>query len=75
MRKITHEEVEACTGFYDAEINQVLKNGDSGYYVDPSGTIYIVQCCHECGEYNHTYLQTTDLLTITGIEPKHISSN
>ena len=75
MKELTYEELHACSGHYEAEPNQVLKYGDSGYHVDTFGTMYIVQCGHESGEYCTSAIDTEKLLSITGIEPKHISSN
>jgi|TARA_A100001518_G_C1155416_1_gene12325 hypothetical protein len=75
MIKLEHEQMEACTGFYEALPEQVLKYGDSGYYIDPFGTMYVILCGNESGEYCISKIDVEQLLSITGIEPKHISSN
>ena len=74
MIKLSKEEAKACIGFFNAEPGQVLKNGDTGFYME-EGNLVIILCCSDCGEYHQSFIETTELLSITGIEPKHITQN
>lgn len=62
MIQLTKEEMDSLFGFFEAEPNQVLKNGDVGYYQDADG-LTIVQCCISCGEYVRVTIEPLKLLS------------
>ena len=75
MIELTHDELEACTGYYEAKENQVIKYGESGYHTNANGTTYIIQCGYESGEYCLTTINVENINRIFGISPYIINAN
>tara|TARA_R100000908_G_C3749910_1_gene144584 strand:- start:168 stop:383 length:216 start_codon:yes stop_codon:yes gene_type:complete len=59
MTKLSEEEYYACIGFFDSRPNQVLKNGDKGYYIE-GNSINLVTCCRNCGDYTNITITRTE---------------
>ncbi len=63
MVKLNKKEYSECTGSFQSEPNQVLRNGDKGYYIEDD-ILTLVICCNKCGDYTKINLPKEDVLNL-----------
>ena len=59
MIKLNEDQVNACIGYFSSERNQILKNGDKGYFIE-GDQITVITCCDNCGDYSRICLSKID---------------
>ena len=63
MKRITIKESKELYGYSNGDPEQVLRNGDQGYFLT-NNQIVIVTCCRNCGDYSSAKFDIDELKVI-----------